>query len=305
MQEEIFNIDDNGSNKRLDGYISSMLEGKSRNYIQKLIQDGNVVVNDKVETSKKYKTKCGDHIKIIIPKPEVLKVEAQDIPIEIVYEDSDLVIVNKPRNMVVHPAPGHKDKTLVNALLYHCEYLSSINGIIRPGIVHRIDKDTSGILMVAKNNISHNFLADQLKEHTITRKYYAIVHGNIKEEKGTIDAPIGRHPVDRLKRWVVDKNSKRAVTHFKVVERFGQYTLIEAQLETGRTHQIRVHMAYIKHPLIGDPLYGVKKEKIKIQGQALHAKTLGFIHPKNKEYMEFDSSLPKYFCDILEKLRKQ
>ncbi|MCT4594911.1 MAG: RluA family pseudouridine synthase [Anaeromicrobium sp.] len=303
MDLEIFSVQNEDSKKRLDAYISSKLENESRNYIQKLIQDGNVSVGGKVETSKKYKVKGGDSIEVSIPEPEILKVEAQDIPIEIVYEDDQVVVVNKPRDMVVHPAPGHKDGTLVNALLYHCEYLSSINGIIRPGIVHRIDKDTSGLLMVAKNNFSHNFLAEQLKDHSITRKYMAIVHGNIKENRGTIEAPIGRHPVDRLKRWVVTKNSKHAITHFKVVERFGDYTLIEAQLETGRTHQIRVHMAYIKHPLIGDPLYGVKKEKINIVGQALHAKTLGFIHPKTKEYLEFDSQLPEYFSHILEKLR--
>ncbi|MCT4565076.1 MAG: RluA family pseudouridine synthase [Maledivibacter sp.] len=288
---------------RLDLYISKELNDISRSYVQKLIQQGKVRVNDKVIDSKKYKINENDIIDIAIPEPEKLELAPEDIPICIVYEDNDVIVVNKPQGMVVHPAPGHYNGTLVNALLYHSKNLSSINGIIRPGIVHRIDKDTSGLLMVAKNNNSHNFLAAQLKEHSINRIYIALVHGNIKTNSGTIDAPIGRHPVNRLKWAVTEKNSKRAVTHFKVLERYNEYTLTQLKLETGRTHQIRVHMAYLGYPLVGDPLYGIKKKKFNLNGQALHAKVLGFVHPTTLEYMEFNSILPNHFEDLLGKIK--
>lgn len=288
---------------RLDAVLSSYINDVSRSYLQKIIEKGEVRVNGKVETSKKFKLKVDDVIEFEIPEPEVLSVEAEDIPIDIVYEDDALMIINKPIGMVVHPAPGNYTGTLVNALMFHAEKLSSINGVIRPGIVHRIDKDTSGLLMIAKTDVAHQSLADQLKAHTTTRKYLALVHGRINEETGTINAPIGRSSKDRLKMAVVDRNSKEAVTHFKVLERFKQYTLIECQLETGRTHQIRVHMAYIGHPLLGDPLYGVKKPKIKNDGQLLHAKTLGLIHPMTGEYMEFDSEVPALFDTMIKKIR--
>lgn len=293
---------DEEDNERLDVYLANELEEHSRSYIKKLIKEGLVKVNN--ETQKpRYIVNEGDIIIINLPEPRKLNVKAENIPISILYEDNDVIIVNKPQGMVVHPAPGHHSGTLVNALLYHCKNLSSINGIIRPGIVHRIDKDTSGILMVAKNNKAHNFLADQLREHSIKRIYMALVHGIIKEDSGTIDAPIGRHPVNRLKRAVVEKNSKAAVTHFKIIERYKSYSLVQLQLETGRTHQIRVHMSYIGYPLVGDPLYGIKKEKIVLNGQALHAKTLGFIHPTMKKYMEFDTELPQYFEQLLKKVK--
>ncbi|KXZ39586.1 23S rRNA pseudouridine1911/1915/1917 synthase [Alkalithermobacter thermoalcaliphilus JW-YL-7 = DSM 7308] len=286
---------------RLDVFLSNELGEMSRSYIQKLIKDKMVNVNDKYEKPS-YLVKEDDSIQVSIPEPKVLKVEPEDIPIEIVYEDDDVIVINKPQGMVVHPAPGNYSGTLVNALLYICKgKLSSINGVIRPGIVHRIDKDTSGLLMVAKNNTSHNFLAQQLKDHTITRKYEMICHGVLKDDKITVDAPIGRHPVDRLKMAVVS-NGKNAVTHFSVIKRFEKYTHVQASLETGRTHQIRVHSSYIKHPLLGDPVYGPRNCKFNLKGQVLHAKTLGFIHPTTKEYMEFTSDLPDYFKKLLKVL---
>jgi len=297
-------VDNSQESIRLDLYLSRELNDLSRSYVQKLIEKGNVKINDKVILSKKFKISINDEIEIIIPEPEKLKLEPENIPIEIVYEDEDLMVVYKPQGMVVHPAPGHYTGTLVNALLYHSEKLSSINGIIRPGIVHRIDKDTSGLLMIAKNNMAHNSLADQLKEHSTNRIYNALVHGNLETDRGTIDLPIGRHPVNRLKRAVVEKNSKRAVTHFKVIERLSGFNLVELKLETGRTHQIRVHMAYLGHPLVGDPLYGFKKEKFKLNGQVLHAKRIGFVHPSTDKYMEFTCELPDYLKSLLDKLRK-
>lgn len=288
--------------ERIDLYLTQQIDEISRSYIQKLIKQGLVTVNNK-KIKPKYNVNQGDVIKVKFPKPRKLKIEPEHIHIEIIYEDEDVAVVNKPKGMVVHPAPGNYTGTLVNALLYNLSNLSSINGVIRPGIVHRIDKDTTGLLMIAKNNNAHNCLASQLKEHSITRKYMCVVEGNIKEDKGTIDAPIGRHPVDRKKMTVINRNSRRAVTHFKVLERFKQYTLIEAQLETGRTHQIRVHMSYIKHPLLGDEVYGRRKQKFNLQGQVLHAKVIGFIHPTTKEYMEFNSNLPDYFSRILDVLR--
>ncbi|MFU2416929.1 RluA family pseudouridine synthase [Peptacetobacter sp. AB800] len=303
--EEIreFLVEEDEEGDRLDIYLADQFVDMSRSYIQKIIKDKKVTVNGKIEKAK-YLVKEEDKIVIEIPKPKVLEVVPQDIPIEIVYEDDDIIIVNKPQGMVVHPAPGNYEGTLVNAILYHCKgNLSSINGVIRPGIVHRIDKDTSGILMIAKNNNAHNCLAEQLKDHSITREYEFICHGVFKEDNVTVDRPIGRNPKDRLKMAIVP-NGKRAVTHFEVIERFNGYTHVRARLETGRTHQIRVHAMSINHPLVGDPVYGPKNSKIKLNGQALHAKKLGFIHPTTKEYIEFDSELPDYFQKLLEKLRK-
>ena len=287
---------------RLDVYLSEQLGDMSRSYIQKLIKDKKVTVNDKIEKAK-YLVKEDDKIVIQIPAPKLLEVIPQDIPINIVYEDKDVLIVNKPQDMVVHPAPGNYEGTLVNAILYHCkENLSSINGVIRPGIVHRIDKDTSGLLMIAKNNNAHNSLAEQLKEHSITREYQFICHGVVKEDKITVNKPIGRNPKDRLKMAVV-KDGKNAITHFEVIKRYENFTHMKARLETGRTHQIRVHALSINHPLLGDEVYGPKNNTFKLKGQTLHAKKLGFIHPTTKEYVEFDSELPKYFQDILNKLK--
>lgn len=287
---------------RLDVYLSEQLGDMSRSYIQKLIKDKKVTVNDKIEKAK-YLVKEDDKIVIQIPAPKLLEVIPQDIPINIVYEDKDVLILNKPQDMVVHPAPGNYEGTLVNAILYHCkENLSSINGVIRPGIVHRIDKDTSGLLMIAKNNNAHNSLAEQLKEHSITREYQFICHGVVKEDKITVNKPIGRNPKDRLKMAVV-KDGKNAITHFEVIKRYENFTHMKARLETGRTHQIRVHALSINHPLLGDEVYGHKNNKFKLKGQTLHAKKLGFIHPTTKEYVEFDSELPKYFQDILNKLK--
>lgn len=294
---------DEEDNERLDSFLAEEIDEISRSYIQKLIKNELVTVNDKSVKSS-YLINQGDKIIVTLPEPKKLDVKSENIPLEIVYEDDDVAVVYKPKGMVVHPAPGNYSGTLVNALLYHLENLSSINGIIRPGIVHRIDKDTSGLLMVAKSNQAHLNLSEQLKEHTITRKYYALVVGNIIEEEGTINAPIGRHPVDRKKMTVTDRNSKSAVTHFTVLERYKQYTLVEAQLETGRTHQIRAHMTYINHPLVGDPVYGIKKDKFSQKGQLLHAKVLGFIHPTKNEYMEFESDLPEHFTKVLKVLDK-
>lgn len=299
---EIIVGEDDG--ERIDYYLANELDEVSRSYIQKLIKEEFIKVNSK-EVKAKYLVKQGDEIVVTLPKPKKLDIKAEKLPIDIVYEDDDVAVINKPQGMVVHPAPGNYSGTLVNALLYQLNSLSDINGVIRPGIVHRIDKDTSGLLMIAKNNLSHKELSKQLKEHSITRRYHTLVYGNFKEDKGTIDAPIGRHPIDRKKMAIVERNGKEAVTHFKVLERFNEYTLVEAKLETGRTHQIRVHMSYIKHPVVGDPVYGVKKERFNLKGQLLHAKILGFIHPTKREYMEFNSELPSYFVRILEILRSQ
>lgn len=306
-----FHIDEEQKGTRLDRVLSLALPDISRNFIQKLFEKGNVKVNGNLCTLKKYKVETGDYVEIVIPEPEKLEIEAEDIPLDIVYEDDDVLIVNKPKGMVVHPAVGNYTGTLVNAIMFHCgSRLSSINGVVRPGIVHRIDKDTSGLLMIAKNDAAHESLSAQLSEHSITRRYQALVYHNIKEDEGTVDAPIGRDPANRLRQAVTDaSHGKRAVTHYKVLERFGKFTLIEAKLETGRTHQIRVHMAHIKHPLAGDLVYGPKKTGLKLPpdcaGQMLHAKVLGFVHPKTKEYMEFDSPLPPYFEEVLDGLRKE
>lgn len=284
---------------RIDKFIADNADGISRSYAQKLITDGLVTVNGK-NIKSNYKTSIGDKIEISVPEPVKLDVKAEDIDLDIVYEDDFLLVVNKPQGMVVHPAAGNYTNTLVNALLNHCgDSLSEINGVIRPGIVHRIDKDTSGLLLVAKNNEAHISLSQQIKEHSLTRKYIAIVHGNIKEDSGTIDKPIGRNPNDRKKMCITDKNSRNAITHFKVLERFGIYTFLELKLETGRTHQIRVHMASMGHPVLGDKTYGIKKEKYNLKGQLLHAKVIGFIHPKSGEYMEFETEIPQRFIKFL------
>lgn len=289
---------------RIDKYLAEQLTDITRSYLQKLLKDGSVQMNGKpVKTS--TKTAAGAVIELTIPEPEEPEILPEDIPLDILYEDSDVILINKPKDMVVHPAAGHYTGTLVNALMYHCKGdLSGINGVLRPGIVHRIDKDTTGVLIVCKNDKAHNALAEQLKEHSITRKYRAIVCGNLKEDEGTVDAPLGRHPQDRKKMAIVRTGGKRAVTHYRVLERFGNYTYIECQLETGRTHQIRVHMASLGHPLLGDEVYGRVKSPFKLEGQTLHAMVLGFIHPTTGEYMEFEAPLPEYFEKLLEKLRR-
>lgn len=302
METEKLIVTEEEIDNRLDVYLAEQYEELSRSYIQKLIKENYVKVNGKLEKSK-YVVKLGDEIEIGLPKVEELLIEPENIPINIVYEDDDVIVVNKEQGMVVHPAPGNYSGTLVNGLMHHCgSNLSDINGIMRPGIVHRIDKDTSGLLVVAKNNDSHKILAEQFKEHTTTRKYHAIVSGTIKEPEATVDAPIGRNPVDRLKRAVIG-GGKKAITHFKVLERFRDYTYIEARLETGRTHQIRVHFAYIGKPLLGDFMYGYKNSKFNLKGQVLHAKTIGFVHPTKDEYMEFTSELPEYFNKLLKVLK--
>ena len=289
---------------RIDKYLAEQLPDITRSYLQKLLKDGSVQMNGKpVKAS--TKTAAGAVIALTIPEPEEPEILPENIPLDILYEDSDVILINKPKNMVVHPAAGHYTGTLVNALMYHCRGdLSGINGVLRPGIVHRIDKDTTGVLIVCKNDRAHNALAEQLKEHSITRKYRAIVCGNLKEDEGTVDAPLGRHPQDRKKMAIVRSGGKRAVTHYRVLERFGNYTYIECRLETGRTHQIRVHMASLGHPLLGDEIYGRAKSPFKLEGQTLHAMVLGFIHPTTGEYMEFEAPLPEYFEKLVEKLRK-
>ncbi|MGB3367348.1 MAG: RluA family pseudouridine synthase [Acidaminobacteraceae bacterium] len=298
-----FVVDEDSTNIRLDVYLNELLNDQSRSYIQTLVKEGYIKVNGEIKVAKNYKVNLNDKVVIGIPEPEELKIEAQDIPITIVYEDDDVIVVDKPAGMVVHPAPGNYDGTLVNALLFHCKNLSSINGVIRPGIVHRIDKDTSGLIMVAKNNHAHNHLAAQLKDHSSTRSYIAIVHGRFRQNEGTVDAPIARNPKDRLRMAVVH-GGRESVTHYSILKRYEAYTVVRCNLETGRTHQIRVHMAHIKHPLLGDVLYGpkIRTLKIKVEGQMLHAETLGFIHPTTNEYMEFKSELPENFDKVFKKI---
>lgn len=303
MEIKTFQIEEKDAGKRLDVFVTENLDNMSRSFSQGIIEKEKVKVNNIYKKSN-YKLRVNDIVEIEEQEPVELKVEAEDIPLNIIYEDSDVIVVNKPQDMVVHPAPGNYSGTLVNGLLYHCTDLSGINGVIRPGIVHRIDKDTSGVLVIAKNDRAHNSLAAQLKDHSMERAYYALVEGVIKDDEGTIRTNIGRHPVERIKMAVV-RDGREAVTHYRVIERFKSNTLVECRLETGRTHQIRVHMAYIHHPLVGDPVYGYSKQRFKLKGQALHAKVLGFIHPSTGEYMEFSSELPKYFEEILEKLRKE
>lgn len=288
---------------RVDKYLADACPQLTRSYIQKLIEEGDVTVNH-VPCSKKTTVTEGDIISFEIPKPKELEVIEEAIPLNIVYEDDSLIVVNKPRGMVVHPANGNQEGTLVNALLYHCKgRLSSINGVIRPGIVHRIDKDTSGILLVAKTDQAHLSLAEQIKEHSVKREYVALLDGVIKTDGGTVDKPIGRSEKDRKKMAITLRNSRNAVTHYEVLERYVGYCLVKCRLETGRTHQIRVHMASLGHPVTGDMVYGAKKQKLFQRGQLLHAKTIGFIHPKSGEYMEFTSELPEEFQAVLSKLK--
>lgn len=302
MEEIILKVTEDNNGERIDKYLSTVIEGKTRSFIQGLIEDKAITVNGKIVKSN-YKLKTNDEIVVILPEPIELDVKAENIDLNIVYEDSDVIVVNKPKNMVVHPAPGNYTGTLVNGLLYHCKDLSGINGVIRPGIVHRIDKDTTGILVIAKNDEAHNSLAKQFKDHSIKREYYALVEGRFSKESGTVDKPLGRNKKDRLKMDIVE-DGRRAVTHYEVLEQYDKgVSLIKCTLETGRTHQIRVHMASIGHPLVGDQTYGFKKQKFKIEGQALHAKTLGFIHPSTGEYIEFTSDLPEYFEELIKKLR--
>lgn len=304
QQSYKFIVESEQEGVRIDQLLTKKVPDISRSRIQKLIEQGNITVQDK-QIKPNYKVRQGDVVRVDLPEPVVLDVKPEDIDIEILYEDEDIAVVNKPQGMVVHPAAGNYSGTLVNALMSRCSTLSTINGVIRPGIVHRIDKDTSGVLVIAKNDAAHHSLAEQIKVHSVKRIYYAIVEGVIKQDSGTVDAPLGRHPVERKKMAVVSKNGRRAVTHYRVIERFKRNTLIEARLETGRTHQIRVHMAYIGHPLVGDPVYGYKKQRFNLKGQALHAKTLGIIHPSTGEYMEFTTPLPEYFQKLVDNLRKE
>lgn len=298
-----FLIENDEAGVRIDKYLASVCPDLTRSHLQKLILEQAVFVNGKPVKSK-YKTMVKDQITVVVPEAVPLAIEAEDLNLDIVYEDEDLLIVNKPKNMVVHPAPGHETGTLVNGLLYHCKAdLSGINGIIRPGIVHRIDRNTTGLLVVCKNDTAHQSLAEQLKAHSIERTYHCIVHGIIKEDTGTVDAPIGRHQGDRKKMAVNRRNGREAVTHYRVLERFKNYSYIECRLETGRTHQIRVHMASIYHPILGDDVYCTLKNPFKLEGQTLHAKTLGFQHPKSQALIRFDSPLPQYFEELLLKLR--
>ncbi len=301
--DNIFIVDESTDHIRIDKYLNELLPDQSRSYIQKLLKDGHILVNNSI-IKPNYKVKADDRIQIDIPEPIEANIEAENIPLNIIYEDNDVLIVNKPKEMVVHPAPGNYSGTLVNALMYHCkDSLSNINGVLRPGIVHRIDKNTTGCLIVCKNDQSHNFVADQLSEHSINRIYVGIVCGALKDDEGTIDAPIGRNKRDR-KLMSVNEDGKRAITHYKVLKRFRDYTLVQFKLETGRTHQIRVHMAYINHPLLGDDQYGRQKCKFNLTGQCLHAKTIGFIHPSTKEYVEFEVDEPEYFKHLLDILEE-
>ena len=297
--------EDSDLNKRIDKLLSDKIDFVTRSYAQKLIDDGNVLVNDGYVKSN-YKVKAGDEIEITVPQLKEPEIIPENIPIDVVYEDEYMLVVNKPQGMVVHPAAGNYTGTLVNALLYHCgDTLSGINGEKRPGILHRIDKDTSGLLMVAKCDEAHLKLSEQIKEHSLTRAYKALVHGGFSADNGRIDLPIGRHPLDRKKMTVTEKNSREAVTNFNVIERFGKYTFVECILETGRTHQIRVHMSHNGHPIVGDKTYGVKKEEFNLSGQLLHAYKIGFIHPVYNKYMEFTSEIPDYYEKVLYNLRKR
>ena len=304
MDKIIFQVEKEHAGIRIDRYLSDNLEEISRSYLQKLLKEKHITVNEK-EIKANYKVQEGDVVSVSVPEPEEPDILPEEIPLDILYEDDSLMVVNKPKNMVVHPSAGHLSGTLVNAVLFHCKgNLSGINGIMRPGIVHRIDKDTTGALLICKTDTCHRILAEQLKVHSITRKYRAVVQGNLKDDEGTIEGPIGRHTTDRKKMAINYKNGKEAITHYRVLERFGNATYIECQLETGRTHQIRVHMASIGHPLLGDTTYGSSKNPYHLQGQALHAMVLGFLHPVTNTYMEFTAPLPEYFLKLLENLRK-
>lgn len=302
MMNRIETVCDFAEKKRIDVFTAEVAD-VTRSRAAGLITEGNVFINGK-PAAKNDKVKNGDSVIITVPEPEAYDVLPENIPLDIVYEDDDLLVVNKSKGMVVHPAAGNSDGTLVNALMYHCgESLSGINGVMRPGIVHRIDKNTSGLLIVAKNDFAHNKLAEQIKEHSFTREYQAVVYGGLKNDSGVIDAPIGRHPVKRKQMAVVRENGRNAVTHYSVIERLDGFTHVALRLETGRTHQIRVHMAYIGHPVAGDDVYGPKKVITELDGQCLHAKKIGFIHPRTGEYMEFDSPLPEYFIKFLQRCK--
>lgn len=303
MSEVLIEVPENFEGERIDKFLSILLEDSSRNAIQKLIENGKVLVNGAI-VNKKYKVSTDDEIIMLPSELKPLDAEPEDIPLDIVYEDEHLLVVNKPRGMVVHPAPGNYSGTLVNALLYHCkDSLSGINGILRPGIVHRIDKDTSGLLIVAKTDKAHIGLAEQIKEHSFTREYNAVIVGHLKENQGTINAPIGRNPKDRKKMCVTQTNSKNAVTHYNTIQDYEGYSHISLKLETGRTHQIRVHMAHIGHAVAGDYVYGNDKKSAYLNGQCLHAIKIGFVHPITQEYLEFTSDLPDYFTEFLNKLK--
>ncbi|MGN1139855.1 MAG: RluA family pseudouridine synthase [Oliverpabstia sp.] len=297
-------VENQENNLRIDKLLSDRIPEQSRSYLQKLIKDGNVTVNGSA-VKPNYKVQTNDLINLSLPAPEEPDILPENIPLDILYEDNDILVINKPKGMVVHPSAGHYTGTVVNAVMYHCNgNLSGINGVMRPGIVHRIDMDTTGAIVICKSDQAHQNLADQLKVHSITRKYRAIVYGNFKDDNGTITGDIGRHPIDRKKMAVVQRNGKPAVTHYHVLERFGSYTYIECQLETGRTHQIRVHMASTGHPLLGDELYGPAKCPFHLQGQCLHAMILGFQHPISGQYVQFEAPLPDYFTHLLQNLRK-
>ena len=300
----LFSIPPELDGERVDRAVSQLVEGLSRSAVQRLIEEGNLIKN-RQPVSKNDRVKAGDSVRVTMREPRAIEAQPQEIPLDIRYEDDDLLVVNKPKGMVVHPAPGNPDNTLVNALLYHCgASLSGINGMIRPGIVHRIDKDTSGLLVVAKNDFAHASLARQIKEHTFTREYSAVVHGRLKEPSGTVDAPIGRHPTKRKQMAVTDCHSRNAVTHYETVAELDGFTQIRVRLETGRTHQIRVHMAYIGHPVAGDPVYGPKKSAPGLDGQCLHAGLIGFCHPRDGRYLEVASELPPYFTSFLRRIGK-
>jgi len=310
VDNKIFFASEDAEGERLDKYISKALaeeeysdsDNISRSYLQKLVKDELVLVNGRTVKSN-FRLHEGDEIILNIPEARPLDISPENIPLDILYEDEHVIVVNKPKGMVVHPAAGHTSHTLVNALLYHCDgQLSGINGILRPGIVHRIDRDTTGSIIACKTDVAHNFIAAQLKEHSITRKYRAIVSGHFKEATGTVDAPIGRHPIDRKKMAVNYKNGKSAITHYRVLEELKGYSYIECILETGRTHQIRVHLSSIGHPLLGDDVYGSSKQPFSLEGQTLHAMVLGFIHPVTKEYIQTEAPLPEYFTKLLQKL---
>lgn len=305
MQIETFEVNFEYEGERLDKYISMLFPEQSRSFFQKIIKEGHVTVNNKIEKAN-YRLRIEDLVRIEIPDAVESQILPENIPLDILYEDNDLLVVNKPKGMVVHPSAGHYSGTLVNAIMYHCkDSLSGINGEIRPGIVHRIDMDTTGSLIICKNDETHIAVAEQIKVHSVNRIYRGIVYGVVKDEEGIIHAPIGRHPIERKKMAINEKNGKDAITHYKVLERFGKYTYMEFKLETGRTHQIRVHMASIGHPLLGDTLYSSGKSPYKLQGQTLHAMIIGFIHPKTKEYIEISAPLPEYFEKIMLLLRKQ
>ena len=303
LKEFQFIVSEESEEERIDKYLNELMDSVSRSYIQKLLSDGNITVNGK-NVKSNYKVRQEDDIRIFLPTAITPDIVPENIPLSILYEDDDVIVVNKPKNMVVHPAPGHYNGTLVNALLYHCAgNLSGINGVLRPGIVHRIDKNTTGSVITCKNDFAHASIAQQLKEHSIVRKYHAIVCGNLKEEEGTIHTLIGRHPGDRKKMAVVKSGGKDAITHYRVLQHFEKYTYVECVLETGRTHQIRVHMASIGYPLLGDEVYGAGKVPFHLEGQCLHAKILGFCHPSTNRYIETDAPLPEYFEMLLHILK--